>query len=284
MNTKKLSQLMLMLTIAGAVAISGCKKDKDEPDTDTDVANDNSFAERTYDDVKSMSDQAGDNGSLSTYRVGDNSGLLSSCATITNDTTVNPHILTIDFGATNCLCNDGKNRRGKIIISYQGAYRDSGSTHSFSFDNYFVNDYKVLGTKTVTNLGHNSNNQLVYSVAVNGSIINPSGQTMTWSSQRTRTWVAGETTLGVLNDEYDITGSANGTSFAGTSFTATITSALHVKFNCFVTNPGSSLITNGTFDLVPSGKATRTFDFGTGACDNLATVTINGNTYNITLR
>lgn len=278
---------MLILTIASAVAITGCKKDKDEPDTDTDVANDNSFAERTYDDVKSMSDQAGDNNSLSTYKVGENSGILSTCANISNDTTVNPHILTIDFGATNCLCNDGKNRRGKIIISYTGHYRDSGSTHTISFDNYFVNDYKVLGTKTVKNLGHNSSNQLVYSVDVNGSIINPSGQTMSWTSQRTRTWVAGEATsgiLGIIDDEYDIRGSANGTSFAGTSFTATITSPLHVKFNCFVTNPGSSLITSGTFDLVPSGKATRTFDFGSGACDNLATVTINGNTYNITLR
>jgi hypothetical protein len=282
MNIKKLSRLMLMLTLASAVAFTGCKKDKDEPDTDTDVANDNSFAERTYDDVKSISDQAGDNGSLSTYRVGDNSGLLSSCANINNDTSVTPHILTIDFGATNCLCNDGKNRRGKIIISYQGAYRDSGSTHTISFDNYFVNDYKVLGTKTVKNLGHNSSNQLVYSVDVNGSIINPSGQTMSWTSQRTRTWVAGETTPGVLNDEYDITGSANGTSFAGTSFTMAITSPLHVKLACFSTY--KSLIVSGTFDLVPSGKATRTFDFGSGACDNLATVTINGNTYNITLR
>lgn len=280
MNTKKLSRLMLVLSLA--VAITSCKKDKDEPDTDTDVANDNSFAERTYDDVKSMADQAGDNGSLSTYRVEGYTGILSNCATITNNTTATPHILTIDFGAVNCICNDGKSRRGKIIISYQGAYRDSGSTHSISFDNYYVNDYKVLGTKTVKNLGHNSSNQLVYSVDVNGSIINPSGQSMNWTSQRTRTWVSGEYTLGVLNDEYDITGTASGTSFAGTSFTANITSPLHIKLSCF--SQFTSLITQGTFDLIPSGKATRTFDFGSGTCDNIATVTINGNTYTITLR
>lgn len=284
MLTKNFNRFILMLAVASAITVTGCKKDKDEaPDTDTDVANDNSFADRTYDDVKNMADQAGDNGSLGTYRIGDNNGILSGCATITNVTTTTPKVLTIDFGATNCLCNDGKNRRGKIIINYSGAYRDSGSTHTISFDNYFVNDYKVGGTKTVTNLGHNSSNQLQYSVNVNGNIINPSGQTMTWTSQRTRTWVAGESTiLNLLDDEYDISGNASGTSFAGTPYTMTITAPLHVKLACF--SVYKSLIVSGTFELTPSGKATRTFDFGNGVCDNLATVTINGVTYNITLR
>jgi hypothetical protein len=34
-------------------------------------------------------------------------------------------------------------------------------------------------------------------------------------------------------------------------------------------------------DTIPQGFATRTVDFGAGACDNNATVTIDGNTCNV---
>jgi hypothetical protein len=288
MYTRKINQFMLMLSLATVIAITGCKKDKDEvPDTDTESSIDNSFAEVTYDDVKSMADQAGDAGALSTFRGGETaSGILSSCAVITNNTTSNPKVLTIDFGSVDtCLCKDGRYRKGKIIVQYQGAYRDSGSTHNISFDNYYVNSYKVAGTKTVTNQGLNSSAQLVYSVTVNGIIINPSGNQMTWNSQRTRTWIAGQSTaLNLLDDEYDIGGSASGTSFAGTQFTMNITSPLRIDFGCFISIPKTALITQGKFDFTPSGKAVRSFDFGSGSCDNDATVTINENTYNIKLR
>jgi hypothetical protein len=41
--------------------------------------------------------------------------------------------------------------------------------------------------------------------------------------------------------------------------------------------------TQGVLEHTPSGKAMRTIDYGNGACDDQATVTINGNTYTITL-
>lgn len=40
----------------------------------------------------------------------------------------------------------------------------------------------------------------------------------------------------------------------------------------------------GTFDLTPSNKPTRHIDFGSGTCDDIATVTINNHTYTIHLR
>jgi len=79
---------------------------------------------------------------------------------------------------------------------------------------------------------------------------------------------------------YAITGSASGTKASGASFTVNITEAL-------IRNMSSSLcrrhFTQGKVELTPSGKATRFIDYGTGACDDQATVTINGNVYNITL-
>ena len=56
-----------------------------------------------------------------------------------------------------------------------------------------------------------------------------------------------------------------------------ITSALRKEIGC-------RHIVSGSLALTPSGKPTRYVDFGTGACDDQATVTINGNVYNITLR
>lgn len=269
----------LMVAATVGMFLSSCRRDKDDNDKDTSSAGDNTLAEGTYNDVNNMADQAAD-GSLSSYLIPSNpdyrSTLLSSCATITNDTVSVPHMLTIDFGTSNCLCSDGRYRRGIVNVSYSGHYRDSASTHTITFTNYFVNDNQVMGSKTVTNNGHNAAGNLTYSITVNGQIIKATGGTIMWTSNRTREWIIGESTPTRSDDVYLITGSANGTSAAGVAYTLNITSALRREIGCrhFV---------SGSYALTPSGKATRYVDFGTGACDNEATVTINGHVYNITL-
>ena len=103
---------------------------------------------------------------------------------------------------------------------------------------------------------------------------------MSWTSSRIRTWVSGYTTLGMggwNDDQYTITGTASGTNFEGNSFTVNITSPIHIDYSC-------RWIAQGIMELTPTGKATRTLDFGNGTCDNLATVTVNGQTFTITLR
>ncbi len=40
---------------------------------------------------------------------------------------------------------------------------------------------------------------------------------------------------------------------------------------------------SGTVEILPDGKPLRILYFGNGECDNDATVTINGETYNINL-
>jgi hypothetical protein len=272
---------MLMLSLAIGLTFSACRKNKDEDilDKDTSSASDNAFAENTYNDVNNMADEAA-KGNLSSYVIANSSddrNMLSTCATITRDTTVSPRLITIDFGASNCLCSDGRYRRGKVLVSYLGRYKDSASVHTITFNNYFVNDNQILGTKTVTNNGHNPAGHLNWSVQVNGQIIKASnGGTVTWTSSRNREMIAGELTTAWNDDVYLITGSANGTNAAGNNFSAIITTALRREIGCrhFV---------SGVIQFTPSGKPTRIIDFGNGACDNLATVTINGNTYNITL-
>lgn len=278
MKTRTAIKYFMVVATIGMLFTS-CRKKEDEKDTDTSSASDNALAEGTYNDVNNIADEAA-TGSLSSYLTptqSDERSIMSTCAVITNDTTVTPRLLTIDFGPTNCMCSDGRNRRGKINVSYNGQYKDSASTHTISFTNYYVNDNQILGTKTVTNNGHNSSGNLTFSIVVNGQIIKASGGgTITWNSTRTREWIQGELTPTWADDVYLITGTANGTNAAGNSFSMAITSALRKEIGC-------RHIVSGQLTLTPSGKPTRYVDFGSGACDDQATVTINGNVYNITL-
>lgn len=278
MKTKQIIIQSALLLACSALVLTGCRKKEDE-DNDTTGSSDNALAERTYSDVHNIADEAATSGSLSSYRHGSGDGLLSTCAAITNDTVAVPHLLTIDFGTSNCLCSDGRYRRGKILVSYSGKYKDSLSQHTITFSNYFVNDNGVGGTKTVTNMGHIAAGNLQWNVSVDGWIVLANGGgTITWNSNRARVMTAGELTPIWSDDVYSITGSATGVSAKSSSFSATITNALIKKMNC-------RWIVQGTFDFDPgNGKPIRTVNYGNGACDDVATVTIKGKTYTIQLR
>lgn len=279
MKTGKLfSSALIIFTLVGAV-LTGCKKDNDD-DPESGSAIDNAFADAIYEDVSTMSDEAAESGVLSTFKnSSDGAVLLSVCATVTHDTLANPHTITIDFGPVNCLCHDGRYRRGMIIITYTGHYRDAGSVHTIGFDNYFVSDYQVLGTKTVTNEGPNANGYTWFSVLVNGSIVAPSGEAMTRVSSRQRVWVNGEATPQWNDDTYLISGTASGTTFSGNTFTAQITSPLVKSLDC-------RWIKNGIIEFTPAGKPTRIVNFGyvNGNCDRYAELTVGTHTKIIELR
>jgi hypothetical protein len=280
--------VVLVLAVNSVILINACKKDKEETDFDTQTSQDNSLAESTFNDVNNIANEAiarGDSG-LSTYRMGSGQNtLLSNCATVTRipDSTGSGGSITVDFGSANCQCVDNRFRRGIINITYTGMYRDSGTVITTTFTNYFVGRevahmFQVTGTKTVTNLGTNGNGNYNYNINVDGHLINSTGGTMNWTSNRNREWVAGYSTVyNWVDDEYLVTGSASGLNFDGTSYTVNITTPLRIKLSCWY-------IVEGKFDLTPSGKATRTFDYGDGTCDNNATLSVNGTTFPITLR
>jgi len=264
----------LMIFALSAIFLGSCKKENLENNMRS--AEDNALAEVTFSDVNSIADEAA-TGSLTSYKTDVSDGILSGCATITHDTVSDPHVLTIDFGVSNCLCNDGRYRRGKIIVTYSGHYRDPGHVHTITFDNYFVNDNQVMGIKTVTNNGYNNNGNLYFSIEVDGSIIRANnGGTIEFVSSRMREWIEGESTPQWHDDVYLVTGTASGNNSEGNSFTAEITSALRRTVACHQ-------FVSGTLEVVPSGSPTRYIDFGDGSCDNEATVTVNGNDHIIHL-
>jgi hypothetical protein len=267
------------------IFISACKKEIPKPvgDNDTSTAIENAMADAAYNDVANIADEAY-TGNVSSYKSGIPTVFLSNCASVSFDTAASPKKFTIDFGATNCLCNDVNYRRGKIIVAYQGFYRDSGSTHTITFDNYYVNDNRIDGSKTVTNKGRNNNGNLSYDIAVNGTITWDTAyfgsvSTSSYTANRTREWSEGESTLAWTDDVYLISGTQSGVTRTGASYSASTVSPLKKEI-------GYRHITDGTLAFTPQGKFTRYINYGypNGDWDNLAQVTINGYTYIIQLR
>lgn len=279
-NTKQLFRNVLYVASL-MLAIASCKQDKNDdaqPSDDVAIARDQVKVEQTFNDVQSIADDAdAENANSAYFKTTQGFTTLSNCATVTRDTIATPHTITIDFGSANCLCNDGRYRRGQILVSYTGRYKDSGSVHTISFNNYFVNDNQVTGTKTVTNMGTNNNGNTYFTITVNGGLVlaNNNG-TISWTSSRVRTWVHGANTPARNDDVYRITGGATLIRANGATCNINITSPLIVALNC-------NWIEQGTEDIIPQNRPARTLDYGNGTCDSLATITVNGNTYNVTL-
>jgi hypothetical protein len=264
----------ILMPMLAAVILSSCNKNND----DLGAPQDASKAEFFFNDVNNISDEACNTGDLITIK--SMNGVMSGCATVTLDTLAMPHTCTIDFGSANCLCTDGKYRRGMINVSFTGRYRDAGTTITITPANYFVNDNQVIGVHTVVNQGTNGNGNIYYSVDVTGQVILANGGgTISWTSSRTREWIAGSNTADFSDDIYSISGSGTGTSAGGANISIQITSPLVRKLE-----PGCrSHFISGTVEVTPGNLPTRILDFGNGECDNIATVTVNGHTYTIQL-
>lgn len=277
MKSKKLFLIIAAGLTAGALFFTGCNKDETQDfNEDLTAAVDNTEAERIFNNVSNIADEAYEAGS--NYKsTSDDFVLIGQCATITLDTTSFPHVLTINFGDENCLCPDGRYRRGKIIVSFTGRYRAEGTVITHTFENYFVNNHQVLGSKIVTNKGRNEMDNLYFTIEVDGQVIKPDGGEVSWDAYREREWIEGEETFRIWDDVYLITGYVNGTTAAGYSYNMTITEALRREIGC-------RYFVSGIFDFTPQDRPTRTVDYGDGACDNIATVTINGRTWTIYLR
>ena len=265
------------LLIAGMTFLyTGCKKESTNTAADTSAVHNNFLAETAFDNATQWSDQAMAGHNLKSTLT--DTVYMGTCVLATLDLSTMPYTLVIDFGPTNCQCNDMKYRRGKIIVHFTGNYRAAGTVITYTFDNYFINDNQITGVKTVTNKGRNPADHLWWETVVNGSVIKANnGGTFTWNSTREHEWTEGESTPFVWwDDVYLVTGSASGIGTDGKTYTVTITSPLKKKLNC-------EWLESGVLDIQVKDLPLLILDYGNGTCDNIATATINGNTYTINL-
>ncbi len=261
MNTLKTISLVGLT----AVLAFSCNKSK-ETEESAEMAQQNSIAESSSNELQNMSDEVSKGpGNLSTYN--------GDCVTVTYDTTGNETNITIDFGTVNCLCADGKNRRGKILINYSGNYGAVGTVVTATTDEYFVNENKVLGERTATR-----SDDYVFDIQSDLTIELAAGGTLTWSSTRQRTQTEGTSTpFNLLDNVYTVTGNASGETAQGKDYNIEVTSALTFQLGCRYIKEGVLEITSSHLD------DEAIIDYGDGTCDNKATLSYGNKTKEITL-
>ncbi len=261
------------IALAALITFSACKKDNhDNSDADTSatLASSGSISQTLYDDAFDVITTEGEASSVN--------GRVESCATVTlspADTVTFPKTMTIDFGS-GCTSANGIVRKGKIIATLSGKIRKSGTTTAVSFSNYYVNDYHVEGTYSITTNSGNGNGVNFTTAVSGGKITYPDGATYyNYSGTHTLAQTGGIGTVAIADDVFSWTGGFTTSSSAGKSLTVSITSPLVKSMSCKNIISGVQAF---TYNVV-SG----TINYGDGTCDNQATLTVGSKTQTITL-
>jgi hypothetical protein len=274
MKIIKYSCLFFALAI---IAFACNKKEKAEVDIETQTSVDNSIAEQAFVEIVPVVNQIGVNepGVNKT----DTNTINFSCAkyTITGDTANFPSggtvTITIDYGTAGCMDNDGRVRKGKIIAVFNNKWNVDGATANITLENYSVGNLNYTGSMLLTR-----NNATTLSYAVSNAKCTDGTFTISYECNKTIEKIQGASTDSIwIDDVYKFTGTSSGVNRNGKSYTTKIVEPLIKKNNC-------KWIDTGVIEVTPEALSTRTFNFGNGTCDDKATVTINGNTYNFVLR
>lgn len=278
------NQLNILLLIT-LIFISGCKKNNEEDSSDsTDsgaelvTAEDNNRGESESNSIFSMSKGGLDRKLGAKTDAGDTLNL-PPCATETLDTLSTPRTYTIDFGTTNCLCWDGKNRRGKTIITWSGNMRDSLAVMTITTDSLWVDDVRWLYTHRETNLGRiPPQGNPARLIEVTDCKIFGSEGTVEFTSSRTREHTQGHwTPMDMRDDEFLIRGTTSGKDRNGNTFNTEILMPLKFRTDC-------KYFSAGSMELRRNGGEVRRLEYGDGNCDNDAVMIIKGKPYPFKLK
>lgn len=248
------------------VVFSACKK---EEAADWSFSTDDAIADVAFQDVYTiLQEEAESNGDL------------RACPTVSLDQTTFPINATIDFGTT-CTAPNGRIRSGILNAEFTGRWRDAGSKVTIVPSNFKVNNYKVEGKETITNNGTNAAGQPNYTVEIqNGKVTNTDNETILRAGTQTYTWIEGYDTPNVsADDAWSITGSMNGTTRDGKSYTVTVLTAVEKAVSCKWPRKGVLEITNtGT-----GSNYQLDFSEGGGGCDGTVKITYGALTFNYTM-
>ncbi|MGE0077679.1 MAG: hypothetical protein AB7S48_07460 [Bacteroidales bacterium] len=261
------------LMMMAAISFTSCEKDDDtdsmestlEQDDDASAYFDDVLAE--VDDLTMISDsKTADYATLSV----EGQGTRTRKTAWEGDWRVDT-ITYVDYVNGNSRYERVKN--GKVIIRMLGTATQATFERQVSFMNFNINGNEIEGQKRIV-----KTSEYQYTVTLqNGKITFTDGTTYTRTCERTRTWADGYSTpYYVWDDVYTVEGTDSGQNRKGYTYTHQITNALMYQLGC-------RWIVEGTIEMTVNGD-TATVDYGNGECDNSATVTHNGKSYQLRLR
>lgn len=191
----------------------------------------------------------------------DYASLLAPCAVVTESSNTFPKIVTIDYG-TGCVGQNGLTKKGKIIINVSGDMRVAGNTRTVTFENFYINDVKIEGSRNAENTGLNTAGNIV--VKITGEITATNGEfSRNRSFTRYREWISGIATCDISDDEFHVTGSGTAIGRRGIEIPHTIIEKIVLK-------PGEcNYPLSGRVDIGDESRGVI-LNFGNGSCDNIA--------------
>lgn len=221
-------------------------------------------------------------------------GRLNVCPTVTvtrlNPPDLFPVRVEMDFGANGCIGPDGHFRKGKVITVYTKRLIIPGAVAETSFEGFYVDSVHVEGAHRIANIstvvtpGTAPVDRKFRVVITNGKLTKPNGNYVSWNSEKTISQVEGLSTIIPMDDIFKIEGGSRGQVKRGNllvGFNSNITDPLMKRFNCRWIAKG--VVKTTRVNASTTNPWTATLNFGNGSCDNLAVLTINGVSYQITL-
>ena len=286
------TKILLFVTLISIAFFVGCTNNEkvDVPATSDTITTDdaiiNSEIDATIDDVSNIVE---DQFSVQNNSVAKTSSPIVSsiaqCATITTVLANNTFTKTIDFGTDGCTMPNGNILKGKIIISFSKDLTIKEKTISYTLEGFYHNGKLIEGNKTLT-LELKSTDLLatihpVTTHSIDMKITYADGKIYTRKGTRVREMVEGFSTVNNWEDNvFNIWGYTITTFPNGSIYTNTIqkTNPLVIKMSCKRPFPVAGIAE------ITKKNGLATIDYGNGDCDNLATITINGVTKEITLK
>ena len=201
------------------------------------------------------------------------------CASVVVDEENNTKTITF---SQECEGKRGQTRSGTIIVTYSQIQGEIGSFREVSYDDFYLNDVKIEGTRRTEILSTDENgSKTMRTTLTDGKMIYEDGTFKTISAEMTRY-------IHVENDKKQYTtlsGRKSGVSTEGVSFSMEITTPIKFVYNCF----GEGQRKRGKvpvqgIKVTNDGAQTITTDFGDGTCDTLVEITKDGEIETVDLK
>lgn len=277
-NISVLSRVVFLFT--AALIFTSCGDDNStEIANQADVESETSV-EAYFEDVDDLSNSVSNfsDASFSGRSVGLDDRLCAEAALfLLHENPNDPDTIRIDFGTMGCTDPKGNTRKGAISMIFTG---DRKAGFSVVFDGFYLNGVLMEGTRQVTRttfLPPTFNFTLE-----NGKATWPDGTFATRTASGTRVFYRTVSDPSLDSMVLKSGGTASGRTRKGNDYTMSISKDIVFKRSCMESPKRIFIPVSGTKN-VTVGSKNMIIDFGEGACDKIATVTVDGVSKEITL-
>ena len=206
---------------------------------------------------------------------GISSPYLSECVIITDSgEDVFPRTITLDFGE-GCTGPGGVTRSGVLDIVMTGDMDVLGSVRTTTFDEFQVGNLTLTGTRVLSNIGPNDEESQALFEQSHAMTIERNGHIITRTYEGILAWLEGFDTEDCEDNVVERNGVASHSTASAWGNSTRLIEAVVYDRSCGYPVSGTVTVERPVHNIV--------VDFGDGSCDNMATVSRNGNTYNLNL-